>query len=294
MKVLKNIWIYLIIMTAVTAFGAKYFFDMQVVGNLLVDNQKELRLGELDSSGDNYLGLRSPALTANYTLTFPVNDGASGEVLSTDGSGGLSWAVGGGGGGDAWSDPVDSSIIPDTNNTYDLGSNSARFNESMIENVYTKNFNVYDSGWTTVKIKMENDQTTPSGVTSAASMRFPEDNDNAAIFSNNNSDGNAEPTNSLHIETGNKTSGTGDSGDINLQTGTSSGGDRGDVTFDGEKTDVQSGLLISSAGAVTGDPCGDSNAFPEGTIFYNDTSNYFCYCDGTNDVQLHSPATACF
>jgi hypothetical protein len=42
---------------------------------------------------------------------------------------------------------------------------------------------------------------------------------------------------------------------------------------------------------VTADPCG---TFPEGTLFYNDTSNYFCYCDGTNDVQMHSPATACF
>lgn len=41
----------------------------------------------------------------------------------------------------------------------------------------------------------------------------------------------------------------------------------------------------------TADPCG---TFPEGTMFYNDTSNYMCYCDGTNDVQVHSPATACF
>lgn len=44
---------------------------------------------------------------------------------------------------------------------------------------------------------------------------------------------------------------------------------------------------------ITADPCGEAD-FPEGTTFYNDTSNYFCYCDGTNDVQLHSPATACF
>lgn len=39
------------------------------------------------------------------------------------------------------------------------------------------------------------------------------------------------------------------------------------------------------------DPCG---TLTEGTMFYNDTSNYMCYCDGTNDVQVHSPATACF
>ena len=29
-------------------------------------------------------------------------------------------------------------------------------------------------------------------------------------------------------------------------------------------------------------------------IFYNDTSHYYCYCDGTNDVKLHDPTTACF
>ena len=45
--------------------------------------------------------------------------------------------------------------------------------------------------------------------------------------------------------------------------------------------------------AQTGDPCAGAG-FPEGAIFYNDTSNYYCYCDGTNDVQLHDPATACF
>lgn len=43
---------------------------------------------------------------------------------------------------------------------------------------------------------------------------------------------------------------------------------------------------------VTADPCG--TGYPEGTIFYNDTSNYYCYCDGTNDVKLHDPSTACF
>ncbi len=44
---------------------------------------------------------------------------------------------------------------------------------------------------------------------------------------------------------------------------------------------------------VTADPCGGAD-YSEGSLFYNDTSNYYCYCDGTNDVQMHSPATACF
>lgn len=42
---------------------------------------------------------------------------------------------------------------------------------------------------------------------------------------------------------------------------------------------------------VVADPCG---TFPEGSIFYNNTSNYMCYCDGTNDVKMHDPTAACF
>ena len=45
------------------------------------------------------------ALTGNYTLTLPTNTGSNGQVLSTDGTGNLSWITstggnGGGGGGD--------------------------------------------------------------------------------------------------------------------------------------------------------------------------------------------------
>lgn len=45
----------------------------------------------------------------------------------------------------------------------------------------------------------------------------------------------------------------------------------------------------------TTDPCGDTTNFPEATMFYNDTSDYYCFCNGSGtDVQMHSPATACF
>lgn len=45
--------------------------------------------------------------------------------------------------------------------------------------------------------------------------------------------------------------------------------------------------------AVTADPCA-ATGYAVGALFYNSTSNYFCYCDGTNDVRMHDPATACF
>ena len=53
---------------------------------------------------------------------------------------------------------------------------------------------------------------------------------------------------------------------------------------------VVGGLTLAK---VTADPCGDTNAYPEGSIFYNDTGNYWCGCDGTNDIKL-SDGNACF
>jgi hypothetical protein len=47
-----------------------------------------------DTTGGEYVALRAPAsLAGNYTLTFPADDGTSGQALITDGSGGLSWST---------------------------------------------------------------------------------------------------------------------------------------------------------------------------------------------------------
>lgn len=44
----------------------------------------------------------------------------------------------------------------------------------------------------------------------------------------------------------------------------------------------------------TASPCATA-AFPEGSIFYNDTSDYMCLCvAGSAAKQLHAPATNCF
>lgn len=63
-----------------------------MTGNLVLDNQSELRLSELDANGSEYAAIKAPAaLTASYTLTLPADAGTSGYVLSTNGSGVLSW-----------------------------------------------------------------------------------------------------------------------------------------------------------------------------------------------------------
>lgn len=74
--------------------------DLTTSGNITVTNQSDIRLGEATANGSNYVALQAPAaLAADVTYTLPDADGTSGQVLSTNGSGTLSWATAGGGGG---------------------------------------------------------------------------------------------------------------------------------------------------------------------------------------------------
>ena len=60
-------------------------------GALNILAQGDLRLE--DSSGGEYVALQAPSsLSSSYTLTLPADDGTSSQILSTDGSGVLSWA----------------------------------------------------------------------------------------------------------------------------------------------------------------------------------------------------------
>jgi hypothetical protein len=60
--------------------------------NLIIDNQKEIRFRETTANGTNYVALKAPAsLSADLTFTLPSADGTNGQVLSTNGSGVLSF-----------------------------------------------------------------------------------------------------------------------------------------------------------------------------------------------------------
>ena len=66
--------------------------------HLTLNATKELRLADTDSS--HYVGFKSPAtVTTNRIWTLPSADGTSGQVLSTDGAGTLSWSTASGGTG---------------------------------------------------------------------------------------------------------------------------------------------------------------------------------------------------
>src|SRR6056300_166707 len=101
----------------ITVIGGQYFTDQldHVQGTLtassalLVDSNKaideifignsstvggNLKLNEGTNNGTNFIGLKAPnAVTTTTTFTLPDGDGSNGQVLSTDGSGNLSFAT---------------------------------------------------------------------------------------------------------------------------------------------------------------------------------------------------------
>jgi hypothetical protein len=65
--------------------------------NLTINAQGDLRFGDSDSS--NWVAFQAPAtVSSNVTWTLPSADGTSGQFLSTNGTGTLSWATASGGG----------------------------------------------------------------------------------------------------------------------------------------------------------------------------------------------------
>ncbi len=83
--------------------------------------EKELRLQ--DATGGEYVGFKAPAtVTGTQTYTLPAADGSNGHVLTTNGSGVLSWSAAGGGSGDFLADGT----IPMTGQfTADFGTAAA-------------------------------------------------------------------------------------------------------------------------------------------------------------------------
>jgi hypothetical protein len=74
------------------------FASVTINGDMNIANQGDLRLLEASGNGSNYVAQQAAAsMAANYTVTWPATVSPSnGFVLTSDTSGGLSWASAGG------------------------------------------------------------------------------------------------------------------------------------------------------------------------------------------------------
>ena len=99
------------------------------LAGVTLQSQGLLKFNDLNNS--NYLAFKAPAnVTTNYTYTLPGADGTVGQVLSTDGSGILSWiSVSGGGGGGTTSPGGSNTQVQYNNNGTFAGSSGFTYNQ---------------------------------------------------------------------------------------------------------------------------------------------------------------------
>lgn len=97
-----------------------------VTTDIRLNAQAELEFYDADSS--NYVSFRAPGTVAsNITWTLPNSDGTADQVLATNGSGTLSWADAGGGGGSGSSFPNSTfTTCPGSEGNFDLSYNVAQ------------------------------------------------------------------------------------------------------------------------------------------------------------------------
>ncbi len=96
-----------------------------LTGDLLLDNQKDLRFLEADANGSNYVGFQAPANVASNVLwTLPATDASvSGFALISDASGNLSWGQAGGGAKGGGGEQIFHESSNTMNNDYTISSN---------------------------------------------------------------------------------------------------------------------------------------------------------------------------
>ena len=142
---------------------------------------------------------------------------------------------------------INASLLPaitdDSTNGY-LGNISKRWYEARVQYIYARSVNV-GSGFAQLH---DFTTTMPSGT--SATLNLSIDSQIARVFglySLNSADVNANATSQIRFETGNKTAGTGNSGNILFQTGTSLGGARGEISLDGLQINVNSKKIVNLA-----------------------------------------------
>lgn len=188
----------------VSAGGATIVGNSSITGtfsvsaNFTVRSASELRFNE--TSNDNYIAFKSPGnLTVNTIYQLPAVDGASGQVLSTNGAGSLSWvSQSGGGGGGSTNPPGGSTGAVQFNNNGTFGG-VASLNYDQLTDTFSV-FNVSMSG--------QFDAATTGTITNLASLEFSTGvqitsfTDDSALTTNSNSNVPTEAAVKTYVDTG--------------------------------------------------------------------------------------------
>ena len=105
----------------------------------------QLQFRELAANGTNYVGLRAPdALASNLIFRLPSVYGTNGQVLSTTGSGVLTWITPSVGGGASTSlnnltaTSINQALLPSATNIRDLGSASRAWRNLYVTGVWPR------------------------------------------------------------------------------------------------------------------------------------------------------------
>lgn len=146
---------------------------------------------------------------------------------------------------------VNSNLVADTSTTRDIGSSAIRWNTLFLGN----NVEVYNGINQILRLSPQN-ITTPTGATipglyNLATGATGNQRGNA-LATANDANNDANGTGVIRLETGNKTSGTGISGLINIQTGSSAAGSSGSVSVQSGTSGTNSGSITLSTGTATG------------------------------------------
>lgn len=118
-----------------------------VTGHVSVTNTgtaSEVRLYEPSGSGSNYSAFKAQAQTGDVTYTLPADAGTNGYVLTTNGSGTLTWAAAASGANTALSNlaavAVNTHINPGVDNTVNIGTTALRFGTVTANQFVSYNF----------------------------------------------------------------------------------------------------------------------------------------------------------
>lgn len=178
------------------------------------------------------------------------SEGTSGYIwTSTDTLGSGSWVAPAAAGANTAlsnlaSTAINADLIPGADGAIALGSAAKRvftiFTSTIHVNLGSYNQTVSSGGTKNLAI---NNNSFPSGTSSTFNINTAEIGNSLGMSTSNDGGVNATATDAVRIESGNKTAGTGNSGAIVLQTGTSAGGTRGIISLNGSSINANTSKI---------------------------------------------------